>query len=109
MIIQNGYIEVKRKTAGGIDPETGYPVKPSEVSWGNPIDCQYTANKYNKLGVVNGEHFTAAQYSILIEEQPLGEFDQIRLTDSRTGKSLGEFSVIQVEPLEAVCELRILV
>ena len=48
-----------------------------------------------------------AQYSILIEEQPLGEFDQIRLTDSLTGKSLGEFSVIQVEPLEAVCELRI--
>lgn len=109
MIITNGTIEVKRKTAGGIDPETGFPVKSSEVSWGNPIDCQYTVNKYNKLGKVNGEHFTVAQYSILIEEQPLGEFDQIRLTDSLTGKSLGEFSVIQVEPLEAVCELRIMV
>lgn len=112
MIIINGTIEVKRKTAGGIDPETGSPVKSSEVSWGNPIDCQYTANKYDKLGKlgkVNGEHFTVAQYSILIEEQPLGEFDQIRLTDSLTGKSLGEFSVIQVEPLEAVCELRIMV
>ena len=82
MIITNGTIEVKRKTAGGIDPETGFPVKSSEVSWGSPIDCQYTANKYNKLGKVNGEHFTVAQYSILIEEQPLGEFDLIRLSDS---------------------------
>ena len=31
MITTNGTIEVKRKTAGGIDPETGFPVKSSEV------------------------------------------------------------------------------
>lgn len=109
MIIPNGTIEIKTKTEGGINQSTGYPVKPSEVSWGKPIDCQYSANKYDKLGKVNGEHFTVAQYSILIEEQPLGEFEQIRLTDSMTGKSLGEFSVIQIEPLEAVCELKIMV
>lgn len=109
MIIENGTIEVKRKTAGGIDPETGYPVKSSEVSWGDPIGCQYSANKYNKLGKVNGEHFTLAQYSILIDEQPFEGVEQIRLTDNRTGKSLGEFSVMEVEPLEAVCQLRILV
>lgn len=109
MIIENGTIEVKRKTAGGIDPETGYPVKSSEVSWENPIGCQYSANKYNKLGKVNGEHFTLAQYSILIDEQPFEGVEQIRLTDNRTGKSLGEFSVMEVEPLEAVCQLRILV
>lgn len=109
MIIPNGTIEIKSKTEGGINPLTGYPVKSSEVSWGKPIDCQYSANKYDKLGKVNGEHFTVAQYSILIEEQPIGEFEQIRLTDSLTGKSLGEFSVIQVEPLEAVCELKIMV
>lgn len=109
MIIENGTIEVKRKAAGGIDPETGYPVKSSEVSWDSPIGCQYSANKYNKLGKVNGEHFTLAQYSILIDEQPFEGVEQIRLTDNRTGKSLGEFSVMEVEPLEAVCQLRILV
>ena len=109
MIIPNGTIELKTKTAGGIDPVTGFPIKPSDVSWSAPIDCQYSVNKYDKLGKVNGEHFIVAQYSILIEDQLLGEFEQLRLTDSKSGNSLGEFSVMQVEPLEAVCELKILV
>ena len=92
MIIQNGTIEVKRKTGGGIDPE---------------IPCQYSANKYNQLGRVNGEHFTTAQYSVLIEEQQFTA-EQVRLKD-RAGNVVGEFSVISVEPLEAVSELRIMV
>ncbi len=107
MIIQNGTIEVKRKTGGGIDPETGYPQKPETVVWGDPIPCQYSANKYNQLGRVNGEHFTTAQYSVLIEEQQFTA-EQVRLKD-RAGNVVGEFSVISVEPLEAVSELRIMV
>lgn len=105
MIIQNGTIEVKQKTGGGINPETGYPNKPGSVSWDDPIPCQYSANKYNRLGKVNGEHFTTAQYTVLIEEQPF-EAEQVRLKDL-AGNMIGEFSIIQVEPLEAVCELRI--
>lgn len=107
MIIQNGTIEVKQKTGGGINPETGYPNKPSSVSWGDPIPCQYSANKRNNLGKVNGEHFTVAQYEILIEQQPF-TVEQIRLKDL-AGDTVGEFSIMQVEPLDAVCELRILV
>lgn len=107
MIIQNGTIEIKAKTGGGIDPETGHPVKPVNVSWGDPIPCQYSANKYNKLGKYDGEHFTVAQYSVLIEEQPF-DAEQVRLKN-RDGKVLGEFSVIEIEPLEAVCEIRILI
>ena len=108
MIIQNGTIEIKNKaTAGGIDPATGYPVKPSAASWGAPIPCQYIANKYNNLGKVNGEHFTTASYQVLIEEQDItGE--QLRLKDLK-GNLVGEYSIIQVEPLEAVCEVRILI
>lgn len=109
MIIENGTIELKQKTSGGgIDPTTGYPQKPASVSWGTPIPCQYMANKYNNLGRVNGEHLKTAEYSVLIEEQPLGETEQLRLKD-RAGNVVGEFSIIQVEPLEAVCEIRILV
>lgn len=109
MIIQNGTIELKQKTSGGgIDPVTGYPAKPASVSWGDPIPCQYSANKYSNLGRVSGEHFTAAEYSVLIEEQPLGDTEQLRLKD-RKGNVVGEFSIIQVEPLEAVCEIRILI
>lgn len=107
MIIPNGTIEAKRKTGGGIDPETGYPVKPSSVDWGDPIPCQYSANKHDWLGRVNGEHFTTAQYTVLIEEQPFAA-EQIRLKNL-AGDIVGEFSIMQVEPLEAVCELRILV
>ena len=99
MIIQNGTIEVKRKTGGGIDPETGYPQKSGSVAWGDPIPCQYSANKYNQLGRVSGEH------TVLIEEQPF-EAEQVRLKDL-AGNVVGEFSIMQVEPLEAVCELRI--
>lgn len=107
MIIQNGTVEIKQKTGGGINSDTGYPNKPGSVSWGEPIPCQYSANKRNNLGRVNGEHFTVAQYEILIEQQPFTA-EQIRLKDL-AGKSVGEFSIIQVEPLDAVCELRILV
>ena len=101
MIIQNGTIEFKTKTAGGIDPETGYPVKPSSVAWGEPVPCQFKAKKFNQLGIIKGEHFTVASYEILIEEQ-------LRLKDL-SGKEIGTFSIIQAEPLEAVCEVRILV
>lgn len=107
MIIQNGTIEAKRKTGGDIDPATGYP-KPANAVWSDPIPCQHSANKYNKLGKVNGEHFTVAQYEILIEEQPFEGVEQVRLKDL-AGNNLGEFSIMQVEPLDAVCELRILV
>lgn len=108
MIIENGTIELKQKTSGGgIDPTTGYPHKPTSVGWGSPIPCQYSANKYNNLGRVNGEHFKTAEYSILIEEQPF-DTEQLRLKD-RSGNVVGEFSIIQVEPLEAVCEIRIFV
>lgn len=107
MIIENGTIEVKRKVANGINPATGFPVAPAEVEWGAPIPCQYSATRHNWLGKTDGEHYTAASYSILIEEQPF-EAEQIRLKD-RSGNVVGDFSVMQIEPLEAVGEIKILV
>lgn len=107
MIIENGTIELKYKEGGGFDPTTNYPVKPASVYWGEPIPCQYTATRYNNLARVNGEAFNAAEYSILIEERTI-DSEQLRLKD-RNGNEVGEFSIKQVEPLEAVCELRILV
>lgn len=109
MIIQNGTIEFKEKTPGTIDPETGYPTKPTSVSWGEPIPCQFLPNNRNNLGKVNGERFTTATYTVLLEEQELPESEQIRLTD-RSGKNLGEFSLIAPpEYLEAVGEIRLLI
>ncbi len=107
MIIANGTIEPKVKTGGGLDPETGYPVRP-EASWGDPIPCQFVPVTHDKLGTTKGgEHFTEAAYTILIEEQPF-HAEQVRLT-GRGGTVVGEFSVRRIEPLDAVCEVRITV
>lgn len=109
MIISNGTIEFKEKTPGGIDPETGYPTQATEVGWGKPIPCQYLPNNRNNLGRLNGERFTTATYTVLLEEQKLPDSEQIRLTD-RSGKVLGEFSLIAPpEALDAVSEIRILI
>jgi hypothetical protein len=105
MIIQNGTLQIKQKQAGGIDHETGHPIRSSVASYGEPIPCQYIVNTYNALGLSQGEHATLASYQVLIDEQPFTA-EQLRLTD-RTGKVIGDFSVIWIEPLEAVCEIRI--
>ena len=106
MIISNGTIEIKQKTCGGIDPETGYPKRSSDVVWGEPIPCQTLTNKYNALALSKeGNPIISASYTVLIDEQPF-EGEQVRLKD-RQGKVIGEFSIIQIEPLEAVCEIRI--
>lgn len=107
MIIQNGTIKFKTKSATGIDLETGYPKKPTADSWGSLIPCQYAKNKYNNLGMVQGEHFNVAQYSILIEEQGVPS-EQIMLSDM-SGNEIGKFSIMNHELLEAVCEIKILV
>lgn len=106
MIIENGTIEVKQKTAGGIDQETGYPIK-SSFDWGEPIPCQIIVNNYNAQSVNNNEHVTSAAYTLLIDEQVF-DAEQIRITN-KYGKNLGEFSVKSIEQLEAVCQIKILV
>lgn len=110
MIIENGTVEFKDKTdAAGIDPETGYPQKAEVVpTWGAPIRCQYYANTYNRLGLSNGERIVTAKYTILIEERPLKDVEQVRIKDC-DGDVIGEYSIIQVEPLPAVGEIRIFV
>lgn len=105
MIIENGTIQVKHKTGGGIDPTTGYARRSSAVSWSDPIPCQYYPNRYTNLGRVNGEHIKSAEYTVLIERQPL-EAEQVRLTDNERG-FVGEFSIISAEPLEAVGQIKI--
>ena len=68
MIIPNGTIEVKQKTCGGIDPETGYARRSSDVVWSDPIPCQTLTNKYNALALSKqGNPITSASYSVLID------------------------------------------
>lgn len=108
MIIDNGTIEFKEKSAGGIDPKTGYPQK-SSSTWGKPIPCQFLPINRNLLAKSLGEPITQATYTVLIEDQPLPDAEQLRLK-GQAGKTIGEFSLIAPpEALEAVGEIKILI
>jgi hypothetical protein len=106
MIIPNGTIETKQKTAGGIDPTTGYAAKSATI-WSNPVPCQYVPNSHNYLGVASGQHYTQASYTVFIDEQPMNS-EQIRLRRT-DGSIVGDFSILSVEHLDAVCEMKIIV
>lgn len=110
MIIANGTIEVKRKSVGApVDEVTGFPVAPAEVTWEAPMPCQWSANKRNFLGKSVGGDFVSAQYSILIEKGGAAfDAEQIRLSDGY-GNVIGELSVIDIEELPAVNQIRIMV
>lgn len=109
MIIENGTIRVKAKTPGGIDPVTHNPVKPTEA-WGEPVPCQWSVSKRDNLGVFNGEHFSVATYIVLIDRvlEPPFRGQQLELV-SRDFGSLGRYSIVSVEPLDAVGQVRILI
>ena len=107
MIIPNGYISLlSTQTEGGIDPETGYPIEPSQ-EWGDMIPCQYSANNYDRLGTAGGGHFTVAQYSILVDGEPLNGAGRLQLY-ANNSKLLGEYSIKSDEYLEAVDQTKII-
>lgn len=107
MIIPNGTIEFIKNTGGGLD-SNGYPVAPT-VKYGCPIPCQYTPNNHNYLAESNGEAYTKASYSILVEHlKPCKKTERLRLKD-KWGRTVREFSVLEFEPLDAVSQVRIIV
>lgn len=109
MIIQNGTIEFKAQAAGTINPETGYRSQPVSASWGDPQPCNIVPVKVNQLAqALGGEHFTKKTFQVFIEEDTPVTSERVRLKDL-SGKVLGEFSTIEVVPLEATAMIRITV
>ncbi len=109
MIIANGFIQVKRKNVSepAIDPATGFANKPKATEWGDPIECQYSATRYNAVGEVEGEPRTEQSYEILIEDQPFVA-GQIKLFDLSMN-IIGEFPVVSAIPLQAVSQIKVIV
>lgn len=106
MIIANGTIEIGTISNAGTD-DKGYPIA-TQVTYGEPILCQYSHTAYNRLCLVYDENATSVHYEILIEEQALPEVGTIRITDFDKGV-IGDFPVASIEKLEAVCEYKITV
>lgn len=109
MIIPNGTLEFKSKTPGGIDPKTGYPRPATDAGWSEPIPCQFIPTSGNLLARSNGERITKASFTVLLNEQPLPESEQVRLTDDN-GRSVGEYSLIAPpEHWVAVSQIKLLI
>lgn len=107
MIIDNGYIRFIHSSGGGLDAATGHPIAATE-RYGKQIPCQYYHNSVNLQAKVNGESVTRKGTTILIEETVEPHSERIQLCD-RSGGEVGTFSVISIEPLEAVGQERITV
>lgn len=109
MIIRNGTIEAKMKTAGGINPATGFPAPNTGETWGAPVDCQWSAVTHDNTGRTVSGSFTLASYSVLIEQGPTTFNDGVvRLKDADGNVVSDVLSVISAEPLDAVGQVRIL-
>ena len=106
MIIVNGYIQPIIRKGGGLGDDGGHPVAASE-EYGKRIPCQYQATTYNAFSRQAGETIIKQGYSILVEECPL-RVGAVRLLDRRCAV-IGDFQVISSEPLEAVCQTRLII
>lgn len=113
MIIPNGYIEFITVKGVTLDETTGHPVTAKDVEYGELIPCQYQAASLNALALSNGESVTKASYNIYIESYYMESMwveatERLRLSD-RNGNAVNEFSIIRTEPLDAVCQYKIVV
>lgn len=108
MIIQNGHIQFLAASGGGLDEVTGHPKKATESTVGSPIPCQYMSSTFDYLAESSGEHFTRSGYTILIENYEEVLSERLVLTD-RNGDEVGRYSIVRVDPLDAVCQTKITV
>ena len=106
MIIENGYIQVKVKSGGGM--LNGRP-QPVTVTDSDPIPCNWRAQKWDKKGRTVDGVFTQAQFEILIELQEFSA-ETLTLYDTTVGlRRLGEFTIQSIEPLDATGATKITV
>lgn len=106
MIIANGYIRyIIVDEEGGLDEETGYPIEVSQELSGY-VACQFYATNLNYLSKENGEPVTKQVYTVLLE-QSSGDILSGRVKLYRSDLTeVGEFPVISVTPLDAVCQYK---
>lgn len=102
MIIPNGHIVFGSSVVGGVDSD-GYPTAAVEA-WGNAVECQYLPNN-NLQAHHNGEAITAQSYVVYIEQMDIPS-ERVKLLD-RSGKEIGQYSLLSVEHLEAVCQTKL--
>jgi len=107
MIIRNGTVQFVTLENGGLD-DNGYPTPPSKT-YGEGVPCQYMPAKRDLQARANEEAVRELGFTILLEMSVhLRPTEMLRLSD-RFGREIGEYSVISIEPLDAVQQVKILV
>lgn len=112
MIIADAFLQFihPEGEGGGVDAK-GHPLRRTPV-YGPAVYCQMLPRSVDRTArSMQGEAFTRQSYELLVE-QPLPRgvvpSGQLRLT-ARGGREIGEFPVLAMEPLDAVCQIRILI
>lgn len=109
MIIANGYIRyVLTDNEGGVDAATGYAVA-STTTLSGYVPVQYNPATFNYLSKENGEPVTRQGYAIFVEYlSGAVQSERLRLYGADMTE-VGEFSVISITPLDAVCQYKLTV
>lgn len=100
----NGILRYEILVEGGID-DYGEPI-PEHSEWSEPIDCSINTNSDNRLGRYEDGVFRIASFTIMIE---LADFPYNSIKLERLGEDLGEYKVLNAEPLTSVGRTKITV
>lgn len=104
MIIENGYIQIKKQDGGGLVHGVPQPIK---ERWCEPIPCNIRKNRSDHKGTYIDGKFVQTSATILIEIEDF-EAKRLRLVDNR-GTELGEFEIQDIQYLSAVGATQIIV
>ena len=100
----NGTLRYEILINGGVN-EYGEPV-PARSEWSEPIDCSIKTNSDNRIGRYEDGVFRMASFTIMIE---LAKFPYNSIKLERLGEYLGEYKILNAEPLTSVGRTKITV
>lgn len=104
-MITNGFLRyVVTAEDSGFD-EDGLPVE-ATATLSDPVPCLIQTNSDNRIGSYGGGVFRIASFTILIENSAI-EGDRILL--ERCGEDLGEYAIMEVNPIPIMGRIKIIV
>ncbi len=101
----NGTFQYQIIVPGEVN-EFGEPTEATTV-WSDPIACSIKTNSDNRKGKYEDGEFRMASFTVLIENDETAQFDRVKLT--RHSEELGEYRVMNREPLTTVGRIQIVV
>lgn len=106
MNIENGTYQTRSLIQQGDETDNHGRPTPATEEWSEPRPCCVQTISDNRVGAYADGVFRQASFYVLVEPQ---SFPHRRIRLTRLGEELGEFDVINAEPLMAVGALKIMV